>query len=69
MELEIKQSLRAVLRRLRLSGILPTLPERAAYARKAKLSYQDFLELVLQDEIDRREHNNLKQRLLSARFQ
>jgi len=69
MELEIKQSLRAVLKRLRLSGILPTLPERAAYARKTKLSYQDFLELVLQDEIDRREHNNLKQRLLSARFQ
>jgi len=69
MDLEIKQSLRAVLKRLRLSGILPTLPERAAYARKTKLSHQDFLELVLQDEIDRREHNSLKQRLANASFQ
>ncbi len=69
MEIEVKQSMKAVLKRLRLSGILPTLPDRTAYARKSKLSHQDFLELVLQDEIDRREHNNLQQRLASARFQ
>ena len=66
--MEIKTSLKSVLKRLRLSGILATLPERVAYARKAKLETQDFLELVLQDEIDRRDQNNLRLRLQKARF-
>ena len=66
--METKSSLKSVLKRLRLSGILATLPERAAYARKAKLEVQDFLELVLQDEIDRRDQSNLRLRLQKARF-
>lgn len=66
--METKSSLRSVLKRLRLSGILATLPERVAYAKKAKLELQDFLELVLQDEIDRRDQNNLQLRLQKARF-
>lgn len=66
--METKPSLRTVLKRLRLSGILSTLPDRVAYARKAKLEMQDFLELVLQDEIDRREQSNLRVRLQKARF-
>jgi len=66
--MESKQSLKSVLKRLRLSGILSTLPDRVAYARKAKLEMQDFLELVLQDEIDRREQSNLRVRLQKARF-
>ena len=35
---------------------------------KAKLGTLDFLELVLQDEIDRREHKNLSTRVDRARF-
>ena len=66
--MEIKPSLKTVLKRLRLSGILSTLPDRLAYARKASLSPQDFLELVLQDEIDRREQKNLQNRLRLASF-
>jgi DNA replication protein DnaC len=66
--MEMKSSLKSVLKRLRLSGILATLPERVAYTKKAKLEMQDFLELVLQDEIDRRDHNNLRLRLEKARF-
>ena len=66
--METKPSLKSVLKRLRLSGILSTLPDRVAYARKAKLEMQDFLELVLQDEIDRREQSNLRVRLQKARF-
>ena len=66
--METKPSLKAVLKRLRLSGILTALPERIAYARKAKLAEQDFLELILQDEIDRRDQNNLRLRLEKARF-
>ncbi len=56
-------SLKAVLKRLKLSGVVPILPDRVAYAQKASLSPLDFLELVLQDEIDRREHRNLANRL------
>jgi len=64
--METKTSLRAVLKRLRLSGIVATLPDRSAYARKAKLDPLDFLELVLQDEIDRRERNTLATRIRNA---
>jgi DNA replication protein DnaC len=66
--MEIKPSLKTVLKRLRLSGLLITLPDRLAYARKTKLEYQDFLELILQDEIDRREQKNLATRLQRACF-
>lgn len=66
--MEIQPSLKTVLKRLRLSGILHTLPDRIAYAKKTKLPYQDMLELVLQDEIDRRDHNGLKVRLQNAQF-
>lgn len=66
--METKPSLKAVLKRLRLSGMLATLPDRVAYARKAKLTFEDFLELSLQDEIDRREEKNLSLRLKKATF-
>ena len=66
--MEIQTSLKTVLKRLRLSGILLSLPERIAYARKAKLSEENFLELVLQDEIDRRDQHNLTRRLEQAHF-
>ena len=54
---------------MRLSGMLHTLPDRIAYAKKVKLSQQDFLELVLQDEIDRRDQVGLTNRLQKARFE
>lgn len=56
-------------KRLRLSGILHTLIDRCAYAKKTKLSYQEFLELVLQDEIDRRDQVGLQLRLSRAQFE
>lgn len=58
-----------MLKRLRLSGILLTLVDRCAYAKKAKLSQQEFLELVLQDEIDRRDQVGMKLRLSKAQFE
>lgn len=66
--MEIQTSLKTVLKRLRLSGILHTLPDRIAYAKKTKLAYQDILELILQDEIDRRDHKGLQLRLQKAQF-
>ncbi|MCA9759203.1 MAG: IS21-like element helper ATPase IstB [Candidatus Eisenbacteria bacterium] len=66
--MEIKPSLKTVLKRLKLSGVLDTLPDRAAYAKKTSLPLTDFLELILQDEIDRREEKNLSLRLRKATF-
>lgn len=66
--MEVKPSLKAMLKRLKLSGLLPVLPDRAAYAQKTSLSPLDFLELALQDEIDRRERKNLSHRLDRAGF-
>lgn len=48
--------------------MLPTLPDRLAYATKTKLGELDLLELILQDEIDRRDHKNLSLRLDRAGF-
>ena len=67
--IDVKPSLKAVLKRLKLSGLVPVLPDRAAYAQKAALHPLDFLELALQDEIDRREQKNLSNRLDRAGFE
>jgi DNA replication protein DnaC len=67
--MEIQPSLKTVLKRLRLSGIMLTLIDRCAYAQKAKLSPTEFLELVLQDEIDRRDQVGLDLRLRRAQFE
>lgn len=48
---------------------MATLPDRVAYARKTKLSELEFLELALQDEIDRRDAKNLTLRLDRAGFE
>lgn len=67
--MEAQPSLKTVLKRLRLSGVLHTLTDRAAYAKKAGLSFSEFLELVLQDEIDRRDQVGLQLRLSRAQFE
>ena len=55
-------------KRLKLSGLVPLLPDRASYAQKTGLTPLDFLELVLSDEIERRDHKNLATRLDRAGF-
>ncbi len=56
------------LKRLRLGGLLPTLPDRFTHARQSKLGHGEFLELLLQDEIDRRDSQGLTLRLVAAGF-
>ncbi|HEV7500626.1 MAG TPA: ATP-binding protein, partial [Vicinamibacteria bacterium] len=68
MSLEIAPDLVRRLKRLRLGGLLPTLPDRAAHARQAKLSPLEFLALLLQDEIDRRDSQGLTLRVQAAGF-
>jgi DNA replication protein DnaC len=53
----VSKDLKTVLRRLRLSPLLDTLPERLVLARQQKMPHQDFLLLVLGDEASRRESN------------
>jgi DNA replication protein DnaC len=65
---DVKPSLKTVLKRLKLSGLVPVLPDRASYAQKTSLAPLDFLELALQDEIDRREQQNLTNRVGRAGF-
>jgi len=58
--------LKHILKKLRLSGILISLKDRISYAKAHKLAYGEFLELVLQDELSRRQHNSLGRRVKSA---
>jgi DNA replication protein DnaC len=51
----ITPELTAVLRRLKLGRLLDTLPERFVLARQQEMPHQDFLLLVLSDEVSRRD--------------
>jgi DNA replication protein DnaC len=51
----ISPELRALLRRVKLGRTLDTLPERLALARTRSMAHADFLELVLADEVTRRD--------------
>jgi DNA replication protein DnaC len=51
----ITSELRAVLRRVKLGQLLDTLPERLALANTSGLSHAEFLELILADEVTRRD--------------
>lgn len=57
-----------MLKRLRLSGILETLPARNQEAIDNKLAYSEFLALLVQDEVARREHKKFNLRLRRAGF-
>ena len=62
----VTAELRAVLRRLKLGRCADTLPERLALARSANLAHAEFLELVLADEVTRRETTSAERRARAA---
>lgn len=64
----VTPELRQLLRRLKLGKSLDTLPERIALARSQKLGHAAFLELVLADEVDRRERTGTARRAQAARL-
>ena len=64
----ISTDLRTVLKRLRLSRMLDTLPERLALARQQKIPAQDFLLLVLGDEAARRDSASASIRAAKAQL-
>ncbi len=56
------------LRRLKLSGMLDAIPARAEQARSQGLDVLDFLLLLLEDELARREAEGVARRIRRARF-
>src|ERR1700694_2680498 len=64
----ISAELRQVLRRLKLSAVTDTLPERLALATSSHLAYQEFLTIVLADEAERRDRAGAASRARAARL-
>ena len=62
----LSPDLRSVLRRLKLSRLLDSLPERVTLARQQKIPPSDFLLLVLSDEVARRDSQAATLRALRA---
>ena len=62
----VSSELAAVLRRLKLGQMLDTLPEHLALARQGPLPHADFLEMVLTDEITRRDRASASVRARAA---
>jgi len=66
--MELTHQLAPMLRTLRLSGLLESLDVRNRQAIEQKLSFVEFLVLVVQDEVERRSQNKLRLRLRRANF-
>src|SRR5690606_7274447 len=64
----MKDSLRDQLRALRLSGLTETLDVRLHEAHGARLAHDEFLELILQDELLVRDQRKIDRRVQSAAF-
>jgi DNA replication protein DnaC len=64
----IGPDLKTVLRRLKLSRMLDTLPERLTLARQQKMPHHDLLLLVLSDEVSRRDSLAVTLRVERARL-
>jgi DNA replication protein DnaC len=64
----ISPDLRATLRRLKLGRLLDTLPDRLVLARQQKMPHQDFLLLLLADEVSRRDSLGVTLRAQRARL-
>ncbi|MBA4180747.1 MAG: ATP-binding protein [Anaerolinea sp.] len=67
--MSLEPDLVALLKRLKLGQVIPTLPDRLALARAQKLDYAALLTLILADEVQRRDSLALERRLLAAGFE
>lgn len=66
--MELIHQLKPMLNRLRLSGVLETLEVRNQQAISDRIGYLDFLGLLIQDEVERRNMRQLERRLKKAGF-
>lgn len=63
---EVSAELKDLMHRLRLGRLLDTLPERLALARTQHLPHHDFLEMLLADEVTRRDRQAVDRRAREA---
>lgn len=64
----MKANLRDQLRQLRLSGLSESLDARLQEAKSSKLDYTEFLEMILQDELEVRRDRQIDRRTKAAAF-
>ncbi len=64
----ISKDLKAVFKRLRLSPMLETLPERLALGRQRKMPLQDFMLMVMSEEAERRDRTSAQTRASKAKL-
>jgi DNA replication protein DnaC len=64
----LEPALRQSLRTLKLSGMLQTLDARLARATAGELGHLDFLQVLCDDEISRRQSMSVIRRIRKARF-
>lgn len=69
MSLVLDSGLREAMKALRLTGMLATLDDRLAQARDTPLGHVEILQLLLEDELARRQSAALTRRLSRARFE
>jgi DNA replication protein DnaC len=62
----ITRELKDAMVSLRLSGIIPTLPERISYANSKKLTVVELLEMIFYDELERRQAKLLNTKMKKA---
>jgi DNA replication protein DnaC len=62
-------ALERALRTLKLSGMLDTIEARLAQARAGELGHIEFLQVLCEDEISRRQATAIHRRLRKARFE
>ena len=61
-------TLQTRLRDFKLSGIYANLDERLSYAKEKSLSYIEFLELLVEDEVNSRKDHGYKKRYMKAKL-
>jgi DNA replication protein DnaC len=61
--------LNSLIQQLRLSGISDSLESRLRQAKDSELPYEELLSMLLQDELDSRDHSSLQRRISQARFE
>lgn len=62
------QTLKSKLRQFNLAGMFNSLEERLAFAGEKSLSHVEFLELLVEDEVNNRNNNGFKKRYAKAKL-
>ena len=65
---EIHKNIQSYLKSLKLYGIAPVYEELSLKATKSKLQYEEYLMLLLEEEIKRKQDSSVKSKIISAKF-